>query len=119
MIRALLYIITWFPMQQSNNRLLTIYAQSANNSYYLQQIQFLQGDKPGLDDRNVVIETHIYNKNNSSFFSKSHIKSDFVVVLTGKDGGEKYRSEHPITLEKLYAIIDAMPMRKQEMLKKH
>lgn len=39
----------------------------------------------------------------------------FVVVLLGKDGGEKLRSTKPLTMDKLNATIDAMPMRQDEM----
>jgi len=39
----------------------------------------------------------------------------FTVILVGKDGGEKFRSNSPVTIEKLDALIDAMPMRQQEM----
>lgn len=41
--------------------------------------------------------------------------SDFAVVLVGKDGGEKLRSEQPIALSEVFAVIDAMPMRQREM----
>lgn len=41
--------------------------------------------------------------------------NDFTVLLIGKDGGEKLRSRSPISPEKLNAVIDAMPMRKDEM----
>lgn len=40
---------------------------------------------------------------------------DFLVILLGKDGREKLRSSTPIPLEHLARIIDAMPMRRQEM----
>jgi len=43
----------------------------------------------------------------------------FTVVLLGKDGGEKFRSQVPVTIEKLDALIDAMPMRQQEMRDGH
>ena len=43
----------------------------------------------------------------------------FTVVLVGKDGGEKFRSHKPVTIEKLDAVIDAMPMRQQEMRDGH
>jgi hypothetical protein len=39
----------------------------------------------------------------------------FTVLLLGKDGGEKLRSHVPVTIEKLDALIDAMPMRQQEV----
>ena len=43
--------------------------------------------------------------------------SDFLVVLVGKDGGEKLRSSKVLSFEQLRAVIDAMPMRQQEMRK--
>jgi hypothetical protein len=39
----------------------------------------------------------------------------FGVVLVGKDGGVKLRRESPITVTELFQVIDAMPMRRQEM----
>ena len=39
----------------------------------------------------------------------------FRVVLIGKDGGVKYDSTEPLGPEQLFSIIDAMPMRQQEM----
>jgi hypothetical protein len=33
----------------------------------------------------------------------------------GKDGGEKLSSSKPLAAEKLFATIDAMPMRRDEM----
>ncbi len=45
-----------------------------------------------------------------------HVAPDeFVVILVGKDGGEKLRSEKPFSNEKLQQTIDAMPMRQEEM----
>lgn len=42
----------------------------------------------------------------------------FAVILVGKDGGEKLRSDRPVTWERLQSTIDAMPMRQQEMRSK-
>jgi hypothetical protein len=39
----------------------------------------------------------------------------FTVLLIGKDGGEKLRRGTPISIGTLDALIDAMPMRQQEM----
>jgi hypothetical protein len=39
---------------------------------------------------------------------------DFTVILLGKDGGEKLRSETPVTMEILTRLIDSMPMRQKE-----
>ncbi len=39
----------------------------------------------------------------------------FSVVLVGKDGGVKLKSDDPTSLNDIYALIDQMPMRRQEM----
>ena len=39
----------------------------------------------------------------------------FRAVLVGKDGGAKLASDAPIPPQKLFATIDAMPMRRDEM----
>ena len=45
-----------------------------------------------------------------------HVKEDaFAVILVGKDGGEKMRSDKPIPWETLESTIDAMPMRQTEI----
>ena len=41
-------------------------------------------------------------------------ESAFVVILVGKDGGEKFRSLKPVSVLKLDALVDAMPMGRQE-----
>lgn len=38
----------------------------------------------------------------------------FVVILIGKDGGEKYRAEGPVDPRDVLGIVDAMPMRRAE-----
>ncbi|WP_166395049.1 DUF4174 domain-containing protein [Rubrobacter marinus] len=39
----------------------------------------------------------------------------FTALLVGKDGTVKHRSDEPVGLEELYALVDAMPMRRREM----
>ena len=39
----------------------------------------------------------------------------FAAILVGKDGTEKLRSDTPVTPVTLFAAIDAMPMRQQEL----
>jgi hypothetical protein len=40
--------------------------------------------------------------------------SEFTIILVGKDGGEKFRSHKPISVLKLDALVDSMPMGQQE-----
>jgi hypothetical protein len=39
----------------------------------------------------------------------------FQVVLIGKDGGVKLRAAEPVRADELFALIDAMPMRRRKM----
>jgi len=39
----------------------------------------------------------------------------FAAALVGKDGGAKLRASHPLGAGELFPVIDAMPMRRQEM----
>jgi hypothetical protein len=39
----------------------------------------------------------------------------FQVLLIGKDGGVKLRSERPVPVQDIFGLIDSMPMRRQEM----
>jgi hypothetical protein len=41
--------------------------------------------------------------------------NSFAAILVGKDGTEKLRHDAPVTAAKLFATIDAMPMRRREM----
>ena len=42
-------------------------------------------------------------------------RDDFAVILVGKDGGEKARWSAPVDPARIFAEIDVMPMRKQEV----
>ena len=39
----------------------------------------------------------------------------FAALLVGKDGGVKLKSSSPLSASRLSSVIDAMPMRRQEM----
>jgi hypothetical protein len=46
-------------------------------------------------------------------------QDDFTVILLGKDGGEKLRSDVPVTMETLTKLIDSMPTRQKEVRDGH
>ena len=41
--------------------------------------------------------------------------TETVFILIGKDGGEKWRQKEKMQVEDVFALIDSMPMRRQEM----
>ena len=40
------------------------------------------------------------------------------ILLVGKDGGVKLRSEEPVSIQRIFDLIDSMPMRRREMREK-
>jgi hypothetical protein len=40
--------------------------------------------------------------------------AEFLVILIGKDGGEKLNSRTPVPVDQLERLIDSMPMRERE-----
>ncbi len=113
------------------NRIILIFSD-ADNPQYRKQADKLLNDKPGLIDRDLLV-FHIDKKSpikellhSNEFDPDSNLRSrfdvpdsDFYVLLIGKDGGVKYRDDSPLAREKLYSIIDAMPMRQAEMRRKN
>jgi hypothetical protein len=85
-----------------DQRILLIAAPSLNDDAYRTQAALLLPALAGLDERDFVVQIQ--------FGTKS-----FSVVLIGKDGGEKLRRATPLSPEELFAIVDAMPMRRAEM----
>ncbi|PAW74730.1 MAG: hypothetical protein B9S26_04000 [Opitutia bacterium Tous-C4FEB] len=85
-----------------DQRILLIAAPSLNDDAYRTQAALLLPALAGLNERDFVVQIQ--------FGTKS-----FSVVLIGKDGGEKLRRATPLSPEELFAIVDAMPMRRAEM----
>ena len=79
------------------------------------------GHLPYLPRRADHLRAHVLDHKDLSDQWRSQYGVDpetFVVILVGKDGGEKLRSTEVVRLEKLYGTIDAMPMRRREMREK-
>ncbi|MBC8033580.1 MAG: DUF4174 domain-containing protein [Chitinophagaceae bacterium] len=91
-------------MPHQDNRQLILYAPATIDATLKQQQKILATDSLGLKERDLIVSTRT-----------GSIHKTFSVHLIGKDGEEKYTSTKPVTLEKLFSIIDAMPMRQQEL----
>jgi hypothetical protein len=94
--------------------MLLIYADSAANAQLLKQQQLLEINAAGLKKRDIQIKVYLKSASPEEFRAK-HIQANFTVILVGKDGGEKLRTTDVLMPRKLFATVDAMPMRKQEM----
>lgn len=97
-----------------NNRLLLIFP-GADLEAKQKQAMFLIQDPEGIAERDLMI----LDLHSTDDRSRHGVKvGEFTVVLIGKDGQEKLRKTSPIGLDELFKVIDAMPMRKDEVRKK-
>jgi hypothetical protein len=103
-MKTLLLIIMTLIQQHSDQRVLNIYAKSKSDALYVKQTKIFASDPEGLEVRDIKIKEHFG-------------AATFKITLTGKDGGIKLTSKSVLPLEKLYNTIDAMPMRKAEMMR--
>jgi len=113
---------------QWQHRILLVFSPSSDSSEYRQQMQTWQADQAGVDDRDLKLveilgtgESQVDGRSLSSASAErlrqqfGITPEEFAVILVGKDGTEKQRSQTPVDLELLFRTIDAMPMRQQEM----
>jgi hypothetical protein len=113
---------------QWQHRILLVFAPSIGSSHYRQQLQAWQTDTVETTDRDLklvqILGTGESQVDGQSINSASVERlrqqfgmtpEEFAVVLVGKDGMEKQRSQTPIDSATLFRTIDAMPMRQQEM----
>ena len=116
---------------QWENRLLLLFASSEEDQAYLTLKKEIDRQAMEVKDRDLLIfyvlergESRLDQKHLSpdqALFLKKHLSvasGRFTIILIGKDGGEKIRQESAVDLKEIFAIIDTMPMREQEMKKK-
>ena len=110
-----LLMMTGILFMDKNQRQILIFGNEEHSSLVKQQLALFDIDVAGIKERDIKIT--IVSKDNL-FAKKYHIKTgSFTVILLGKDGTEKFRTDEIILPQKLFAIIDAMPMRRAEMNK--
>lgn len=96
-------------------RVLVLSAPTASHGDIVAQRRILAEDAQGLVERDIRI-VELVSAKDAEMRDKLKLSPErFTVVLLGKDGGEKMRDFQPVTLDALYGLIDAMPMRKREM----
>lgn len=115
---------------QWKDRLLIVLTNDNSKKLYDDQMDILNEDIKGLEERKLVIYSVMPEQYIKGIYSKKWINSSllnnrfrqdnksFEVILIGLDGGIKLRQSDPLSLEKLFATIDAMPMRRNELRNK-
>lgn len=113
---------------QWKNRIVLILSNDKESELVKSQLKEFDGKSAGLKERKLIIyqvlpnSYRILNSGNkewisgSELYQKYNTKSyDFRVVLIGLDGEEKLQQDEVLTTEKLFSVIDSMPMRRAEI----
>jgi hypothetical protein len=128
---ATLVVLTATVQAMSNYkwkyRPLVIFAESDGSPLLAEQRQIVARNRAGLNKRDVVVvwvvgdsvSTELGpppNSNATSLRARYDVAAgEFRAILVGKDGGDKLASPKPLAADRLFATIDAMPMRRDEM----
>ena len=107
---------------RDKKRVLLVFAPSEKDSAYAEQGRLWQSEKAGFEERQLVVVPVLADAVKAAGDAPGALQKkygveakSFAVVLLGKDGHDAYRASKPIRGESLYEIIDAMPMRRDEM----
>lgn len=104
------------------------YAENEAVNYYQQQMRAFQDDEGKLKERQVILISIFSDQrallkgeeikllNFTEIIERFRVKLDhFQLVLIGKDGTVKFRTQKPVPPSHIYDLIDSMPMRKMEI----
>ncbi|MBX2946781.1 MAG: DUF4174 domain-containing protein [Cyclobacteriaceae bacterium] len=87
-----------------------------DSTQVVKQQRWLSSDAAGCKERSIKIILADSSVHGQALYRQFNVTNPvFTLILMGKDGGEKFRSYEPVTPHQLFAIIDQMPMRKQEL----
>ena len=111
---------------QWEKRLILLFAPSAEEQAYREQVVVLEGSE-GLLERDLLI-AHLFETGSgqlgdevlsedeaAALRSEYEVGDGFTFILIGKDGTEKRRSQEVVQVDDLFTQIDGMPMRQREM----
>jgi len=115
---AMSLISTWSPQTpdlkhfQRKNRILLLFAPAASDERLKKQTDLIEASRSGFEDRDLI--TFII-PDASPLHAHFHVDNKaYTVILLGKDGTEKLRQQSVLDTEKLFRLIDSMPMRRAE-----
>ncbi|MEO9896733.1 MAG: DUF4174 domain-containing protein [Paracoccaceae bacterium] len=95
-------------------RPIIVFADSANDPNFNQQMEFLRDRVDELAERDVIVLTDTDPDAQSPLRRKLRPRG-FALVLIGKDGAVKLRKPFPWNVRELSRSIDKMPLRKREI----
>ncbi|MFT6202543.1 MAG: hypothetical protein ACI9V1_000466 [Spirosomataceae bacterium] len=95
------------------NRILLVFGNEKNEELLEKQQAIFNAQKSELAERDLIV----FMNPESRSMKKLCDETGFEVILIGKDSGVKKRKTELMSTNELFAIIDAMPMRRSEMRK--
>ena len=116
---------------QWKNRIIVVYSNETELDLVSKQLDLLMEESNKLSERKLLVIQATKDRyktifpENSEWVSSSlkdelkiSRKTEFEVFLLGLDGGIKLRQQEIVQTEKLFSLIDGMPMRKAEIRRK-
>ncbi|NDV99222.1 DUF4174 domain-containing protein [Salipiger sp. PrR002] len=97
-----------------DKRPVLLFAPSESDATYSQQMALFRQAEAELRDRDIVVLSDL-RPDQPSPLRQGFSPGGFKLVLVGKDGGVKLEEDAVLYPEQLFAVIDRMPMRRNEM----
>ncbi len=117
LLSTMIVCLSGIVSSDTDKRQLLLFTQNKDTGLAEKQLAIWKEAQAEMEERDLTITVIT---GNDLLYKKYKVDSqtEFTVILLGKDGGEKLRTQNLLTTNKLFALIDAMPMRRQEMQKK-
>ncbi len=110
------------PAHAGSTRPLYVFAPTSGDARLASQRSIISAASSGLAERDMPVIMIIADQVSGSPQSGAALRArfgiaptQFRVILVGKDGGVKMSAASPVSAQSLFALVDAMPMRRQEM----
>jgi hypothetical protein len=108
-----------FDRYKGKNRLILLFAPAPDDAFSGGQKACFHESQAALSDRDIVVLEFVRGRDKSDAWERFEVPQDvFHCLLVGKDGSVKLRRTSVVEPEELFSLIDAMPMRQQEMQRK-
>ena len=118
---------------QWQKRLVVIYTADDESVTLQKQLDEIKKEKDSFEERDLQVivlqnqKVDVWNSVETHQLKFEQIQSvlgidetkNYQNILIGKDGGVKLKRNSPISNQKLFDTIDAMPMRQREMRNRH
>ncbi len=109
----LTFLLSVSMQAQPSTRKLLLFGKA--RAEHQEQLTLLAQDSAGMAERDLVI---IIVEEEPEYKRYNVAPNQFALLLIGKDGGEKLRSDKLVKIETIFRLIDSMPMRQAEMGRK-